>query len=80
MERHRYQMKQCAPRAYTWRSWKGVALDCIQRDPICLYWDHLLMVAPLGQYYGAPLRGSHRVTHGDLLSSTIFNVVVDDII
>ena len=35
------------------------------------------MVARAGGYYGTAFQGSRRVTQGDLLSPTIFNVVVD---
>ena len=41
------------------------------------YWGCLLMLARTGGYYGALFKGHHGLTHWDLLSPTIFNVVVD---
>ena len=38
------------------------------------------MVAKTGRYYGALSRGSMGVTQGNLLSPTIFNMVVDVVI
>ena len=35
------------------------------------------MVAREGGYYRAAFRGERRLTQGDLLSPTIFNVVAD---
>ena len=35
------------------------------------------MVARTSGYFGDPFKGQRGVTQGDLLSSTIFNVVVD---
>ena len=51
-----------------------------KKRPPHLYWGNLQMVALTGQYYGAPFQGSHRVTHGDPLHPTIFNMVVDAVI
>ena len=44
------------------------------------YWRRLTMVARAGGYYGAAFQGARGVTHGDLLSPTIFNVVVDAVV
>ena len=41
------------------------------------YWRRLTMVAREGGYYGEAFKGARGVTQGDLLSPTIFNVVVD---
>ena len=38
------------------------------------------MVARTGRYYGMEFYGERGVTKGDLLSSTIFNVVVDAVV
>ena len=38
------------------------------------------MVARAGGYYGAAFKGDQGVTQGDLLSPTIFNVVVDVVV
>ena len=47
---------------------------------LCIYWDHLLMVAQTGKYYGAPLQGSNGVTYGDPTTHTILNTVVNAVI
>ena len=44
------------------------------------YWRWLSMVARAGGYYGTAFHGAHGVTQGDLLSPTIFNVVVDAVV
>ena len=44
------------------------------------YWRRLTMVARVGGYYGAEFQGARRVTQGDPLSPTIFNVVVDVVV
>ena len=41
-----------------------------------LYWEHLLMVAWVGRYYGVQFKGRQGVTQGEPLSPKIFNVVV----
>ena len=38
------------------------------------------MMAQVGGYYGTSFRGEIGVTQGDLLSPTIFNVVVDAVV
>ena len=43
---------------------------------LCLYWEHLLIVAQVGHYYSAPFRGLRGFTQGYPLSPTIFNMVV----
>ena len=40
------------------------------------YWSRLKVVARAGGYYGAAFTGSRGVTQGDLISPTIFNMVV----
>ena len=44
------------------------------------YWRRLTTVAKAGGYYGTEFGGERGVTHGDLLYSTIFNVVVDAVV
>ena len=44
------------------------------------YWRRLAMMARAGGYYGTAFQGAHRVTQGDPLSPTIFNVVVDAVV
>ena len=56
----------------------GVSLRSIRL--FRLYWDRLTMVAPAGGYYGTPFKGFHGVTHGEPLSPTILNVVVDEVL
>ena len=41
------------------------------------YWDRLTMVDRSGGYFGHTFKGNFSVTQGDLLSPTLFNVVVD---
>ena len=44
------------------------------------YWRRLTMVARAGGYYGTAFWEECGVTQGDLLSPTIFNVVVDAVV
>ena len=44
------------------------------------YWRRLTMVARAGDYYGKAFKGERGATQGDLLSPTIFNVVVDAVV
>ena len=44
------------------------------------YWGEMTMVARAGGYYGEAFKGVWGVTQGDLLSPTIFNVVVDAVV
>ena len=44
------------------------------------YWEHLIMMARAGGYYGKAFKGERGVTQGDPLSPTIFNVVVDAVV
>ena len=41
------------------------------------YWRRLTMVVRAGGYYGTAFQGERGVTQGDLISPTIFNVLVD---
>ena len=44
------------------------------------YWSRPAIVARTGGYYRAAFKGYQRVIQGDLLSHTIFNVVVDVVV
>ena len=44
------------------------------------YWAGLIIVSRAGRYHGAPFTGYGGVKHGDLLSPTTFNMVVDVVI
>ena len=44
------------------------------------YWNKSTMVSRVGGYYGTGFKGERGVTQGDLLSPTIFNVVVDVVV
>ena len=44
------------------------------------YWEKTKMVARVGGYYRKDFKGGRGVTQGDLLSPTIFNVVVDAVV
>ena len=44
------------------------------------YWRRLTMVARAGRYYVTEFQGKRGVTQGNLLSPTIFNVVVDAVV
>ena len=44
------------------------------------YWGWLWVVARSGGHYGSAFQGFRGVTQGDLLSPTIFNVVVDAVV
>ena len=44
------------------------------------YWDRIQMAAKSGGHYGPVFKIHRRVTQGDPLSPTIFNVVVDAVI
>ena len=43
------------------------------------YWERMTMVARYGGYFGLLFKGYHRVTQGDPLSLTLFNVVVESV-
>ena len=45
-----------------------------------MYWRRLTTVERAGGYYGTAFQGERGVTQGDLLSTTIFNVVVDAVV
>ena len=45
-----------------------------------IYWEHLLVLARLGDYYRSPFKGYQGVPLGEPLSFTIFNTVVGGVI
>ena len=59
---------------------KGYGVGQRVRRLLREYWDKSTMVARTGGYYGIGFKGERGVTQGDLLSTTIFNVVVDAVV
>ena len=59
---------------------EGYGVGTNARRLLTNYWRRLTMVARTGGYYGTEFGGERGVTHGDLLYSTIFNVVVDAVV
>ena len=56
---------------------EGYGVGPNARRLLTTYWRRLTMVARAEGYYGTAFGGEIGVTQGDLLSPTIFNVVVD---
>ena len=44
------------------------------------YWDKQRVVPKSGKYYGRPFRTERGVTQGDLISITLFNIIVDAVV
>lgn len=44
------------------------------------FWDSLQVIARQQNYYGSPFRSERGTTQGDMISPTIFNIVVDAIV
>ena len=59
---------------------EGYGVGTNSRRLLTKYWRRLTMVARAGGYYETSFRGERGMTQGDLLSPTIFNVVVDAVI
>ena len=59
---------------------KGYGVGERARKMLREYWERTTMVARSGSYYGKGFKGGRGVTQGDLLSPTIFNVVVDAVV
>ena len=59
---------------------EGYGVGPQARKLLQTYWQRLTMVARAGSYYGTTFRGEIGVTQGDLMSPTIFNVVVDAVV
>ena len=59
---------------------EGYGIGLRDRNLLKQYWHRLTMVVQAGGYYGKAFRGERRLTQGDPLSSTIFNVVVDAVL
>ena len=60
--------------------WEGSGMVPQARRLLQIYLRQLMMVARAGGYYGTKFWVEHRVTQGDLLSPTIFNVVMDAVV
>ena len=59
---------------------EGYGVGPSARRLLTTYWLRLTMVARAGGHYGKTFKGERGVTQGDLLSPTIFNVVVDAVV
>ena len=59
---------------------EGYGVGPSARRLLTTYWLRLTMVARVVGYYGEAFKGARGVTQGDLLSPTIFNVVVDAVV
>ena len=57
---------------------KGYGVGDRVRRLLTVYWERTTMVARAGSYYGKGFKGEQGVTQGNLLSPTIFNVVVEE--
>ena len=59
---------------------EGYGVGPSARRLLTTYCLRLTMVARAGGYYGKAFKGEKGVTQGDLLSPTIFNLVVDAVV
>ena len=59
---------------------EGYGIDPSASRFLTTYWRRLTMVSRAGGYYGEEFKGARGVMQGDLLSPTIFNVVVDAVV
>ena len=59
---------------------EGYGVGPNARRLLTTYWLRLIMVARAAGYYGTAFGGERGITQGDLLSPTIFNVVVDAVV
>ena len=59
---------------------EGYGVGPSARRLLTTYWRRLTMVARSGGYYGKAFKGERGFMQGDLLSLTIFNVVVDVVV
>ena len=59
---------------------EGYGVGPSARRLLKTYWRRLTIVARAGGYYREAFKGARRVTQGDPLSPTIFNVVVDAVV
>ena len=59
---------------------EGYSVGPQARRLLQTYWRRLTMVARAGGYYETALQGARGVTQGDLLSPTIFNVMLDAVV
>jgi hypothetical protein len=47
---------------------------------ITKFWNSLTVVAKQQGYYGKPFRSERGTTQGDIVSPTIFNIIVDAVV
>ena len=59
---------------------EGSGVGPSARRLLTTYWRRLAMVARAGGYYGKAYKGERVFTHGEPLTPTIFNVVVDAVV
>ena len=59
---------------------EGYGVGPGSRKLLSNYWRRLTMAARAGGYYGTAFGREQGVTQGDLLSPTLFNVVVDAVV
>ena len=59
---------------------EGYGVGPNARRLLTTYWRRLTMVTRVAGYYQTAFGGERGVTHGDPLSPTIFNVVVDAVV
>ena len=59
---------------------EGYGVGSSARMLLTTYWRRLTTVARAVGYYGEAFEGERGFTQGDLLSLTIFNVVVDAVV
>ena len=59
---------------------EGYGVGPRARQLLRVYWRKSTMVARTGGYFGTGFKGERSVTQGNVLSPTIFNVVVDAVV
>ena len=59
---------------------KGYSLGKKLRIPLQMFWDDQDVVPKDRRYYGHPFRTYRRLTRGDPVYPTFFNIVVDEVL
>ena len=59
---------------------RGYGLGINLQKLLQRYWDKQKVVPKAGKYFGRPFCTQRGVTQGDLVSQTIFNIVVDTVV